>query len=141
IAADNLLNRAVPGGEASRGEPWIEAAYGDFNCDARQEICLSNDRLVALLSPHKGGQLYELDVRSIAHNLLATLARRPEAYHRKVQAGAGGKSDVAAVSDQIIFKQAGLDSHLQYDSHLRKSLLDHFYDADVSLHSVLRGEA
>ncbi len=31
--------------------------------------------------------IYELDVRSICHNLLATLTRRPEAYHRKVLAG------------------------------------------------------
>ena len=31
--------------------------------------------------------MYELDVRSICHNLLATLARQPEAYHRKVLAG------------------------------------------------------
>ncbi len=35
--------------------------------------------------------MYELDVRSIRHNLLATLARRPEAYHRKVLAGANGQ--------------------------------------------------
>ena len=43
---------------------------------------------MALVAPSRGGQLIELDVRRIQHNLLATLARRPEAYHRKVLAGA-----------------------------------------------------
>jgi alpha-amylase len=142
IAADNLLNKAIPGGEASRGEPWIEAAHGDFNCDVRQEICLSNDRLVALLAPHRGGVLYELDVRSICHNLLATLARRPEAYHRKVLAGpASGNGSVASIHDRIVFKQPNLDQRIFYDSYPRKSLQDHFYDNEATLQSVLSSQA
>jgi alpha-amylase len=96
---------------------------------------------VALLSPARGGHLYELDVRSICHNLLATLTRRPEAYHRKVLAGSDGINDVAGVSDKVVFKQAGLDSRLQYDAHPRKSLVDHFYDPQVSLAALARGEA
>ena len=47
----------------------------DYNFDARQEIRLANDQLVCLISPGDGGQMYELDVRSICHNLLATMAR------------------------------------------------------------------
>ena len=38
---------------------------------------------MALVAPSRGGQMTELDVRRIRHNLLATLARRPEAYHAK----------------------------------------------------------
>ena len=60
--------------------------------------------------------LYELDVRSICHNLLATLARRPEAYHRKVLAGANGRNDVASIHDRVVFKQPGWTSGLQYDA-------------------------
>ena len=144
IAADNLLNRAAPGGEASRGEPWIDAAHGDFNSDARQEIYLSNDRLAALLSPHRGGQLYELDVRSICHNLLSTLTRRPEAYHRKVLAGAAGAGDehaVASIHDRIVFKQPNLDQAIRYDAYQRKALQDHFYDNEATLAAVVAGRA
>ncbi len=137
IAAENLLERI-----AGRPETWIEATAGDFNLDARQEVQLSSDRLVALVAPALGGQLYELDVRSICHNLLATLARRPEAYHRKVLQGAGGGGDnVASIHERIVFKQAGLEQRLQYDPYSRKSLLDHFYDHDVSLEALSRGEA
>ena len=60
IAADNLLDQAT-------GKPaaWVEATAADWNFDARQEIRLSNDKLIALLAPASGGHLYELDVRSI----------------------------------------------------------------------------
>jgi len=102
---------------------------------------LAGNRLSALLAPARGGQLYELDVRSICHNLLATLTRRPEAYHRKVLAGNNGRNDVAGVSDKVVFKQAGLDSRLQYDASPRKSLLDHFYAPEASLAAVARGDA
>ena len=79
IAADNLLDRAI-----GRPENWIEAAADDFNFDARQEVRLANEKLLALVAPSRGGQLLELDVRRIRHNLLATLARRPETYHALV---------------------------------------------------------
>ena len=35
---------------------------GDFNLDARQEVRLENDRLIAWVSPARGGHIYELDV-------------------------------------------------------------------------------
>ncbi|HWC90286.1 MAG TPA: alpha-amylase/4-alpha-glucanotransferase domain-containing protein, partial [Pirellulales bacterium] len=137
IAAENLLDRA-----SDRGETWVEALAGDFNFDARQEVFLSNDKLATLFSPYRGGQMYELDVRSICHNLLATLARRPEAYHRKVLAGNSGSEDqLASIHDRVVFKQPGLDQRVQYDSYMRKSLLDHFYDNDATVQTVARGQA
>lgn len=137
IAADNLLDRA-----ADRQEPWIEAVVGDFNLDARQEVFLANDKLAALIRPWRGGLMYELDVRSICHNLLATLARQPEAYHRKVLAGPNGNADgLGSIHDRIVFKQPGLHERLQYDDLPRKSLIDHFHDNDVTPAAIASGEA
>ncbi len=137
ITADNLLDQA-----GSVTEPRVEAFAGDLDFDARQEVCLTNDKLTCMLAPARGGLMYELDVRSIAHNLLATLARRPEAYHRKVLAGSNQHdSDVASIHDRIVFKQEGLDQRLQYDRHLRKSLLDHFYAPDATARAVAAGQA
>jgi 4-alpha-glucanotransferase len=132
IAADNLLDRAI-----GRPETWIEAAADDFNFDARQEVRLTNDKLIALLAPSRGGQMTELDVRRIERNLLATLTRRPEAYHQKVQAGRRqSNEEVASIHDRVVFKQPDLDQRLQYDDHLRKSLVDLFYDNDATLEAV-----
>ena len=136
IAADNLLDRA-----AGMPDQWVDATADDFDFDGRPEVRLENDELVCLLRPFHGGQLYELDVRSICHNLLATLARRPETYHRKVLNGPTNNDGVASIHDRVVFKQEGLDQRLQYDQQMRKSLLDRFYDADVSPAAIESGEA
>ena len=41
----------------------------------------------------------------------------------------------------MVFKQEGLDQRLQYDHHLRKSLLDRFYSLDTNLQAVRDGNA
>lgn len=137
ITAENLLDRA--GGQH---KPWVEIVSDDFDLDDRPEVQLASDRLFALVAPHRGGLLYELDVRSICHNLLATLNRRPEAYHRNVLAGQGSAGgSVIDASVPVKFKQAGLERHLQYDLYPRKCLIDHFYDEDVSLEALYHNEA
>ncbi len=139
IAADNLLDKATANG---RRNGHVEAAVDDYNFDARQEVRLVNDKLFALLAPALGGQLYELDVRSICHNVLATLSRRPEAYHRKVLAGpSAGGDGCSSIHDRVVFKQVGLDRLLRYDRYPRKSLVDHFYDNDTPLAAVVTGDA
>ena len=140
ITADNLLEQAARG--TDQPSPWIEATIDDFNLDGRQEVRLANDRLVSWIAPASGGQLYELDVRSICHNLLATLARRPEAYHDKILAGPSDQNgDVASIHQRVVFKQEGLDREIQYDANVRKSLQDHFYNPDISLAQVVDGTA
>jgi len=137
IAAEQSMDQAT-----RAPAPWVEAKIEDYNFDARQEVQLANDRLCALMAPSRGGQMYELDVRAIHHNLLATLARRPEAYHRKVLAGTNRAGDqVTSIHDRVICKQAGLDKRIQYDQHLRKSLLDHFFDHEATLEAVQSGQA
>jgi alpha-amylase len=142
IAADNLLDAAEGRGMGEVDQRWVELTSDDYNLDGRPEVRLASNRLVALVSPSHGGHLYELDVRSICHNLLATLSRREEAYHCKVRAGgkAGCGGEVASIHDLVVFKQADLDQRLQYDRYRRKSLIDHFYSGDVSLDAVARGE-
>jgi hypothetical protein len=137
ITADNLLDKFE-----GKGSDWIDATVDDYNFDTRPEIRLANDKLICWLAPAAGGQIYELDARRICHNLLATLSRRPEAYHRKVLAGANQANDnCASIHDRVVFKQEGLDQRLQYDSHPRKSLVDHFYDVETNLQALRSGEA
>ena len=137
IACDNLLDQAT-----GKSGSFVEATVDDFNFDARQEIRLTSDKLICLIAPAAGGMMYELDVRSICHNLLATLSRRPEAYHRKVLAGPSNQNgSVASIHDRVVFKQKGLHERVQYDETPRKSLIDHFFDSGATLRSVSRGEA
>jgi alpha-amylase len=132
IAADNAVLDME-----QRTERWVEIKSADFNLDGQPEISLSNNRLAAYFSPRAGGSLYELDLRPICHNLLATLSRRPEAYHETIRRHSQGNSNAhdgaASIHDRVVFKQSGLDRQLQYDWYLRKSLIDHFYEDRLSL--------
>ncbi|MEA1951535.1 MAG: alpha-amylase/4-alpha-glucanotransferase domain-containing protein, partial [Planctomycetota bacterium] len=151
INADNLLEQAagrhVSAGNPSQGstdseQTWVEAAADDFDFDGHREVRLSNDKLVAMIAPARGGQIYELDIRSISHNLLATLTRQPEAYHQKVLRGPSDDgNDCASIHDRVVFKQEGLDKMVQYDGYQRKSLVDLFYDDDATLEAVAAGTA
>jgi alpha-amylase/alpha-mannosidase (GH57 family) len=137
IEADNRLEREI----GSRTDA-VDATVDDYNFDGLQEVRLSNDQLCAWFAPGRGGRIYELDVRPIGHNLLATMQRRPESYHRKVLHGPSGPGhDVSSIHDRVVFKQANLDQRLHYDAYARKSLMDHFYDENATLESVARGEA
>ena len=136
IAAEKAADRA----EGRRGE-WVEATTADYDFDGRTDVRLSNDRLDAWLAPAKGGMLYELDLRDQEHNLLATLDRRPEAYHEQVLAGPGVARSVVDASQLAKFKQQGLERMVRYDRSRRKSLVDHFWDCDVAAEAIVEGTA
>jgi 4-alpha-glucanotransferase len=141
IAADTLLEQA-----GGRDGQWVEISADDYNLDARQEVRLASDRLVAYISPATGGHLYELDIRSINHNLLATLNRRPEVYHEKVcRAGErqelhGGDNQTVSIHDLVAFKQPDLHKKIQYDAWPRKSCVDHFFQPELNLARFQAGE-
>jgi alpha-amylase len=131
VAADNTLLDAE-----HRAEGWTDAEVADLNLDGAPEVALGNSRLAAFFNPRAGGSLYELDLRVIGHNLLATLARRPEAYHETILRHAQAKHQqggTASIHERVVFKQEGLERLLQYDRYLRKSLIDHFYEAGLTL--------
>ena len=120
---------------------WTTIEADDYNLDARKEIRLASDRLIAYVSPARGGHLYELDIRGTKVNLLATLNRRPEPYHRKILAGAKQSEfgESVALHEQIKFKQPDLDKKLDYDLWPRKSLVDHFLRPGTDLDEFLQG--
>jgi len=124
IAAENAVLESQ-----ERGDDWLDVQAADLNLDGADEVCLTNSRLAAYFGPQRGGTLYELDLRAIRHNLLATLSRRPEVYHETILGGQSGRQ-------RVIFKQVGLEHKLQYDPYLRKSLIDHFYEPRVTANQL-----
>ena len=103
--AHNALDEAE-----GRVEPRVSVDVADFNFDARQEVRLENDLLIAFVRPALGGHIYELDVRHGSTNVLATLDRRPEAYHTAIDR-----------------------EKLAYDRTPRKALVDHFLPIEATL--------
>lgn len=137
ISAENLVEERFRGKDV-----WVDVRAEDLDFDGQPEIRLANDQMVAYVAPSRGGQLYEWDIRSIKRNLLATMTRRPEVYHEKVRAGASGQHEgCASIHDRVVFKQAGLESKVQYDRYPRKSLIDIFYSPETTLDQVSAGQA
>ncbi len=140
IAADHKLDQI-----AGKSHPWVEVSIDDYNCDSKFEISLKSDKLKAFLAPAQGGQMYELDVTAVRHNLLSTLNRRFEPYHHKIRqcAGSAHVTEHGGGVDPnggVSFKQAGLDQKLQYDQWARKSLVDHFLQPGLAVESFANGE-
>lgn len=118
----------------------VDIELHDFNLDGRRELRIATALYAAYFCPHLGGMLYELDVRPVKHNLLATLSRRPEPYHETIkQIASDGASKSSSVNPgkAAEFKQADLEKHLIYDRYPRKSLLDHFYPMDTTLDDMV----
>jgi alpha-amylase len=132
INAHNALDDAE-----GRAGPRVSVDVADYNLDARQEVRLENDRLVAFVRPALGGHVYELDVRHASANILATLDRRPEAYHSAIAAAAGATSDrydgPPSILNKVVLKQEGLGQLLVYDRYPRKALVDHFLPLGATL--------
>jgi alpha-amylase len=136
IAAEKALDDAE-----GRVGPRVAIEAADFNLDARHEVRMENDRLLAFVRPATGGHIYELDVRDALTNVLATLDRRPESYHGLIAAATGKPGadyhGPASIQNKVILKQEGLDRLLVYDRSPRKALVDHFYPADVTIQDLL----
>ncbi|MEI7923312.1 MAG: alpha-amylase/4-alpha-glucanotransferase domain-containing protein [Planctomycetota bacterium] len=133
ILAENHIDRILaPAGD------YIRCLEMDFNADTKIEIRLDNRHLIAWISPAQGGQIYELDDRRTATNILATLNRRFEPYHHAVAKAAREASKAEAqegpsnLHDRITLKQPGLDQLLVYDRHPRKALVDHLWPATTT---------
>jgi len=133
IAADNAC---LPD-DIAQGQR-VDIELHDFNLDGRRELRISTALLQAYVAPHLGGMLYELDVRPVKYNLLATMTRRPEPYHEKIKHLATAPATASATNPNAAaqVQQADLDQYLIYDRYPRKSLIDHFYPLATTLEDV-----
>ncbi len=111
------------------GKEWCLSTELDINQDGHNEVLLRNARQNLYLAPALGGMLYEWDIKAKRLNILNTLTRREEAYHRKLRElnqDAQRDQEVASIHDLVKVKEDGLENKLFYDWYRRASLLDHF---------------
>jgi alpha-amylase len=99
------------------GEDEILITFGDYHC---------------AFVPHNGAILVELSLLDKHYNVLNSLQRYKEAYHRKVLM-AGKKSAKGSIHENIAVKEEGLAKYLKYDLYPRKNLIDHIIKPSVTL--------
>lgn len=117
---------------------WLEWQKLDFDGDGSEELLVDSDLFSVYLSPREGGSIFEWDFRRYKYNVLSTLARRSEAYHRVLtepssEERTGEKGVIPSIHDLIKVKgEVSLDN-LIYDKYLRYSLIDHFFATGTKL--------
>lgn len=142
IAAENILDRVqYPSGD------WLEHTATEFRRDGRSQILVSGSKMNLYFAPAEGGTLFEWDWREKSLNLLDTLTRRPEGYHRKIQelaesiaqAAPGEEGQARTIHELARVKEPGLESLLQYDPYRRVGFIDHFFDEETTLDQFQNG--
>jgi len=138
--ADNIIHQSRSGlgriSRSSRG--WVEWQKLDFDDDGNEELLADTDGFSVYLSPGEGGTIFEWDLRCHNYNVLSTLARRPEAYHKVLtepppEKETGSGNAIPSIHEQIIVKDKDILRYLIYDIYPRSSLVDHFFDSGTKL--------
>jgi len=110
---------------------WVDYQIFDLDKDGNDELMVSSPNLGLYFSLASGGSLFELDFKPKGVNLLDTLTRREEGYHKRLvdsqeKHQEEGSEPVASIHDQVLTKEEGLEEYLNYDWYRRGSLIDHF---------------
>lgn len=102
--------------------------------ESGERVKLRSGDLAAFVHPGYGAALEELDHLPLKTNLLCTLKRRPEPYHRFVMPKwrPVKKDSVFAIHQILGVKEKGLDRKLVYDAYRRHSFMDHFFEKPVT---------
>lgn len=117
----------------SRTKSKVTAAQVDLSSE-REETVLDNSE-IKIFTSSVGGKLTELDWKKKGINLINTMTRKKEKYHRKLDKGysydmkkarkAFLRGDFADVHDLLGVKEKGLERSLSYDTYERGSFLTH----------------
>ena len=109
IQAETLLDQLD--GEASTN--GVRVTQTDFDVDGEQEILLSHARAGMILKPSDGGTVSSLRFKPAAAELINSLMRRPEVYHKKIQ------STIESQPEDVPGKKLDLTELFRYDLYAR----------------------
>ncbi len=112
----------------------------DHDLDGHDEVLLESRRLNAYVAPARGGAVFEIDLRGVAWNAVATMARHSEAYHALLEQAASGNDHDGTVSihDAVVAKEDGLADLAVGDIVPRVAAIDHFFPESCTLGDMLR---
>lgn len=133
LKAENLLRKKDDPGKI---------VQVDYNEDGFDDLIFETPQLNLYLEPAFGGRITEIDFLPREFNILNTMSRREEGYHRQLREAAekktgarnpGDNDSVASIHDIVVSKEEGLEKFLNYDFYERRTLIDHFLGADTTI--------
>jgi hypothetical protein len=144
--ADGILRqkRLKSKKSVSSGRSETEWQKLDFDDDGREELLVDGHQFSIYVSLDEGGSIFEWDLRNHSFNVLATIARRPEAYHKVLAESSVGKQEgnggeVTSIHDLVRIKNKDALRYLIYDSYPRSCLIDHFFSVGTGFEKFASG--
>lgn len=146
IEAETLADQITRGKRA-----WMDWERHDLDKDSVDELLVSGSAMNLYFDLARGGALFEWDWRAKKFNLLNTLSRHAEGYHRDLVEAAeqgtlqlpGEKKEGAleTIHTTVVrAKEPGLEKLLNYDWYRRVGLIDHFIQPGSSLDDFARAQ-
>ncbi len=111
----------------------------DIDRDGSDELLITWDNLHAVFAPHRGAMMSEFSLLDKSFNVLNSLKRYRESYHRKVLEAKGNAAS-GSIHDNVIAKEEGLENYLKVDQFPRKNLIDHIIKSEITLDHFRNGE-
>lgn len=96
---------------------------GDIDKDGYNDLFVSTKSL-SLFFSETGGNLCELSYKDKAVNIMDTLSRRHEPYHKKILSAIDNQ-DTGTIHDGIKLKDKSITADLVFDPYRKTSLIDH----------------
>jgi alpha-amylase len=125
ISAQNLFDRKY-------NKKTVTFEKEDVDLDGNEEVILKNDKLICCFSP-KGGALLELSLREPPFNLINTITRREESYHKKIRDNVIKANGLSTIHETVKQKEKNLDKFLVYDKYERLGLIDHILEKNITV--------
>lgn len=113
----------------------------DLNEDGVEELVVETPDLSFYFQPHRGGSIAEIDYKPDCLNLLDTVTRREEAYHRElVERKGGGEGRGKSIHE--IEKPVSEDvlKRLAFDPYDRLSFVEKFLPSDATLNDFWKAQ-
>ena len=116
-------------------EPGTFAA--DLDGDGATEYSLQSETIKVIVS-ELGGCIREFDILPKNFNLVNTMSRYRESYHREVKKAEIASAMRGSIHSITVSKEPGLEAYLHFDQVPRWMLIDHFLPPGVQLKQVRR---
>lgn len=111
----------------------------DIDGDGEREIRLKGSALALTVKPDNG-RIDDIETGAPAFNLVDTLSRRPEAYHKHIATASESGVSNGSIHNTVSVKEPHLDNLLVYDRYPRRCAVDHLFTELNDLSALESGD-
>ncbi len=130
INADKIADEIEHGAQNS----WMDVKEVDFYSQGKKAIVLENKSFFISIDAAAGGVIRELDYKPKSANLVNTLARHREFYHKKIIERIQNRiTEKLEIYEIIKTMDERIKKGIFYDRYMRSCLVDHFINKGLSM--------